>query len=193
RDRRVGGRQMIQDDLLKFIALIDARLEKAAIPYMLTGSVAMTFYAVPRMTRDIDVVVQCDLRSLDVLVSVFSPDCYVDRDEVLAALRTGDMFNIIHKEWLIKADLIPCKHGEFRELEFSRRRRIEMEVGSCWVVSPEDLILSKLDWSKESGSEMQQRDIAGLVRTAQKLDWKYLEKWAKALGVIDELDRARQS
>jgi len=46
---------MRQDDLLKFINLVDNRLTSAGIPYMLTGSVAMTFYGVPRMTRDVDI------------------------------------------------------------------------------------------------------------------------------------------
>jgi hypothetical protein len=137
---------MMQNELLKFINLIDTRLEGAGIPYMLTGSVAMTFYAVPRMTRDVDVVVQCDITSLDVIVGLFSADCYIDREEVMAALRGDSMFNIIHNEWLIKADLIPRKQGAFRELEFSRRRRVVVHEGSCWVVSAEDLILSKLDW-----------------------------------------------
>lgn len=51
----MDGRKMRQDDLLKFINLVDNRLTSAGIPYMLTGSVAMTFYGVPRMTRDVDI------------------------------------------------------------------------------------------------------------------------------------------
>jgi hypothetical protein len=184
---------MSQYELLKFIELIDARLGSAGVPYMLTGSVAMTFYAVPRMTRDVDLVVECDIASLDRLVDLFAADCYVDRSEVEMALRSRSMFNIIHNEWLVKADLIPRKTGEYRELEFVRRRRVMIGDQSAWVVSPEDLILSKLDWMKASGSELQQRDVAAMLRTVPDLDMPYLWQWAADLGVAEELDRAMKS
>lgn len=183
----------MQNELLKFIELIDARLGSAGVAYMLTGSVAMTFYAVPRMTRDVDVVVECDIDSLGALVNLFATDCYVDREEAEIALRSGSMFNIIHNEWLVKADLIPRKSGAFRELEFSRRRRVTIQEGSAWVVSPEDLILSKLDWMKASGSELQRRDVEGLLRSVTNLDWAYLKKWAANLNVAGELEQASKS
>lgn len=184
---------MMQNELLMFIDLMDKRFEVAGIPYMLTGSVAMTFYAVPRMTRDIDVVIHCDLNSVDSLIGLFAVDCYVDREEAVEALRSGSMFNIIHNESLVKADLIPRKSGEFRELEFTRRRRVSLLKGSCWIVSPEDLILSKLDWSRTSASELQRRDVAALLTNSSELDWDYLEKWAGRLDLTGELERARRS
>jgi hypothetical protein len=103
------------------------------------------------------------------------------------------MFNIIHNEWLIKADLIPRKEGDFRLSEFSRRRRVTLDDTTAWVVAPEDLILSKLDWSRDSRSEMQRRDIEALIRKVRGLDWAYMEKWATALGVRQALEQARQA
>jgi hypothetical protein len=184
---------MKPNEVLQFVALIDERLERAHIPYMMTGSVALAFYSVPRMTRDVDIVIECDLKSLDVLVALFSTDCYIDRGEAEIALREHSMFNIIHNEWLIKADLIPRKEGDFRLSEFSRRRRVTLDDTTAWVVAPEDLILSKLDWSRDSRSEMQRRDIEALIRKVRGLDWAYMEKWATALGVRQALEQARQA
>jgi hypothetical protein len=182
---------MKPNEVLQFVALIDERLERAHIPYMMTGSMAMAFYAVPRMTRDVDIVIECDFTSLDTLVKLFAKDCYIDRAEAESALREHGMFNIIHNEWLMKADLIPRKDDEFRLSEFGRRRRVKLEDTTAWVVSPEDLILAKLDWSKDTGSEVQRRDIEALIRVDNALDWAYMEKWALVLGVRDGLENAK--
>lgn len=52
------------DDYLRVLLLVGKRLEEAGIPYMLSGSTAMNFYARPRMTRDLDIVVE--LKATDV-------------------------------------------------------------------------------------------------------------------------------
>ena len=50
-------------------------------------------------------------------------------------------------------------------------------------MSPEDLILSKLDWAKESRSQMQLDDVRNLLRSVQGLDTEYLNRWADRLGL----------
>lgn len=183
---------MKRSEQLEFLELIAARLEAAKIAYMMTGSMAMTFYSVPRMTRDVDIVIECSSSDLDVLVSLFATDCYVERTEVRDAIANGSMFNIVHNEWLVKADFIPRKNEEYRRVEFSRRRRIRVQGGTVWVVAPEDLILSKLHWAKGTNSEMQQRDVQALVHAVQPLDWGYMKMWAAKLDISDELERARR-
>lgn len=158
---------------------------------MITGSVALSFYAQPRMTRDIDVVIECQPDDAPRIVDLFKPDCYVDETEIREAARHESMFNIVHNEWIVKADFIVRKSDEYRRLEFSRRRdtRIGGEIVS--IVSPEDLVLSKLVWSKDSGSELQLRDVRALLAAGLPLDWPYLEKWAGVLGVMTRLAEAR--
>lgn len=55
-----------------------------------------------------------------------------------------------------------------------------------WVVSPEDVILAKLEWTKGRESDVQYSDAVG-VAAAQwgNLDMEYLHKWAGELGVRD--------
>jgi hypothetical protein len=52
-----------------------------------------------------------------------------------------------------------------------------------WIVSPEDLILAKLDWARDSYSEMQLRDVQNIISTLNNLDWDYINKWKKKLGL----------
>lgn len=114
----------------------------------------MAVYATPRMTRDVDVVVACTERDVETVVRLFERDCYVDRAAVAQATADRGMFTVIHNEWIIKADFIVRKDDPYRLTEFERRRFIEVEGTPVAVVAPEDLILSKLVWARDSGSEL---------------------------------------
>ena len=177
---------------MAFLKWIAERLEQAGIPYMLTGSLALALYAQPRMTRDIDIVVEYAPADAGTMAALFEDLCVVDEDSIAEAARFGGMFNIIHKEWIIKADLIPRKGEPFDEAEFARRRSVDIGGASIWVISPEDLVLAKLDWGKDSRSEMQMRDVRSILAAVEGLDWVYLQEWAQRLGVADLLEEARE-
>ncbi|MGH7769891.1 MAG: hypothetical protein ACREQP_20780 [Candidatus Binatia bacterium] len=93
------------------------------------------------------------------------------------------MFNLIHHETIIKVDFVVRKDSDYRRMEFSRRKRISVEDQPLYVVSPEDLILSKLYWAKDSESEVQLLDVGNLLASVKKLNRSYLARWAKRLGV----------
>jgi hypothetical protein len=97
------------------------------------------------------------------------------------------MFNLMHLESGVKVDLIVRKSSEFRQVEFARRKPIAIAGIRTWIVSCEDLILSKLVWARESNSEMQRRDIHQLL-VAAPVDLDYIRKWAPGLGVAMLLD-----
>ena len=177
---------------LEFLKQIARRLDSAAIPYMVTGSMAMAIYAVPRMTRDIDLVVEYIPDDAERIAKLFEADCYVDAEVIRSAAIEQRAFNIIHQEWVVKADFILRKQEAYRKVEFERRRVIDFEGARIAVVAPEDLILSKLVWARQSESELQQRDVRQLVQSVQGLDWPYLEHWAERLSVSELFDRARR-
>jgi hypothetical protein len=173
-------------DVLRDVA---RRLDQAGIDYMLTGSLAMNFYAQPRMTRDIDVVMELSAADVDRVVKLFSPDYYVSRDAVSAAVGARRMFNLIHQQSVIKVDCIVRKDSRYRELEFKRRQRGTVEDCELWIVSKEDLILSKLCWALDSHSEMQLGDVRRLLATG--CDEAYLNEWAPGLEVTALLEECR--
>jgi hypothetical protein len=102
------------------------------------------------------------------------------------------MFNIIHNEWIIKADFIVRKDSPHRLVELGRRREIDVQGTPVAVVAPEDLILCKLDWARESGSELQRRDVQNIIAAVGDLDWDYLEQWAGRLQLGEMLEQVRQ-
>jgi len=163
-----------------------ARLERAGIPYMLTGSVALSYYAEPRMTRDADLVVELAGVDAKSVATLFTPDYYVSQADVERAIAARTMFNVLHLEKVVKLDLIVRKDTPYRRQEFERRRRVQMPGFQAWIVSREDLILSKLAWAKESGSELQLRDVRVLL--AGGADEAYLRAYADGLSVAALLD-----
>lgn len=176
-----------ETELLKLVA---QRLDSAGIPYMVSGSTAMNFYAQPRFTRDIDIVVELAPRDAKRLRDLFGQDFYIDEDDVREAVAQRGSFNAIHNASVIKVDFLVRKDSAYRRLEFERRRKIETEGYGVSVVAPEDLILSKLCYAKEGESEMQMRDVRNLVGARSDLDRAYLKQWAVELGVGELLDRA---
>ena len=158
------------------------RLERGGFAYMLTGSMAMNYYAQPRMTRDIDLVVALVPQDTDTVVHLFAPDYYVSPDAVSRSIAHESIFNLIHQESVIKVDCIVRKNTPYRLAEFERRQRITIEDFSLWMASKEDLILSKLWWAKDSHSELQLRDVKNLARTG--CDTNYIEHWTNELGLL---------
>jgi predicted nucleotidyltransferase len=168
---------------LHVLAMVVRRLEAAGVPYMLTGSIAGNYYAVPRMTRDIDVVIEAADVDADRLCDVFEDDFYVDRDAVRDAVARRAAFNAIHTALVVKVDFIVRKDSEYRREEFRRRRRVTIDDIAVFIVAPEDLIISKLDWARDSRSEMQLADVRNLLASGSSLDREYLGRWVTRLGL----------
>lgn len=166
---------------LDIVRDVSARLEQGRLAYMLTGSMAMNYYAQPRMTRDIDLVVALSAQDTDTIVRLFTPDYYVSREAVSSSIAHESLFNLIHQESVIKVDCIVRKNTLYRLAEFERRQRITIEDFSTWIASKEDLIISKLWWAKDSHSELQLRDVKNLASTG--CDTVYVERWTNELGL----------
>lgn len=163
-----------------------ARLEGAGIAYMLTGSVALSYYAEPRMTRDVDLVVELAGQQPKSIVALFAPDYYVSETDVSRAIAARTMFNVLHLAKVVKLDFIVRKDTPYRRREFERRSLVRMPGFEAWIVSREDLILSKLEWAKQSGSELQLRDVGALL--AAGADEAYLRRCAAELSVAALLE-----
>jgi hypothetical protein len=166
------------------------RFEQAGIQYMLTGSMAMNYYAQPRMTRDIDVVIAIAPEDVDRVVALFRPHYDVSEERIREALVNESIFNLIHQDSVIKVDCIILKSGEYRRIEFERRQKISILDFTTFIVSKEDLIISKLFWAKDSHSETQLGDVKNLLATGY--DAAYLQRWTHELGLDNLLQGCLQ-
>jgi hypothetical protein len=166
---------------LDIVRDVSQRLDGAGIAYMLTGSMAMNYYAQPRMTRDIDLVIALASADADKIVDLFRPDYYISEEAVRDSIATKSIFNLIHQESVIKVDCVVRKDTAYRRAEFERRQQIKIDNFSTWIATKEDLIISKLEWAKDSHSEIQIRDVKNLLTSG--CDTVYIGKWTKELGL----------
>lgn len=171
---------------LEILRDVVSRFGTAGISYMLTGSFALNYYAEPRMTRDIDLVVQLEQNDADRIVRLFDDDYYVDTKAVFRAITNRSLFNIIHKQEVVKIDLIVRRNTEYEQWKFQRRAMAVIAGMEIAIISKEDLILSKLLWARSSHSEFQLRDVRNLLATGYDAD--YVQGWAEKLAVNDLLN-----
>lgn len=168
---------------IEVLRIMTQRLEAAGLPYMVTGSMALGVYAVPRMTRDIDVVVELSAEDADRVCALFGPDFYVDAAAVRASIARRGTFNLIHEAHVVKVDVVVRKDTDYRRTEFARRRRLTLGGHPLFVVAPEDLIISKLDWARDTRSQVQLGDVRHLLQSVPNLDRAYLEQWIARLDL----------
>ena len=173
----------------KFLEKLISVLEATGIPYAVCGSLSSGLYGQPRATNDADIIIAPTKDQLAGLLKSLEVGYYVSDETALKAMKNCSMFNVIDNELGWKADLIFRKDGPYQLSEFNRRIRAKLMGIDLWMLSPEDVILSKLDWAKGSGSDLQFRDVFGVIKLQwDKLDWDYLRRWAKKLGVENNLE-----
>jgi hypothetical protein len=162
------------------------------IRYYITGGVAAIVYGEPRTTRDVDVVLELAIADLDRLTTALEANgFYVPGVDDVKSGRMQTL-GITHIESIARADLVISKNQPWEQLKFQRRQPIEMsDAGQLYFASPEDLILNKLRWRQQSGSQKQWRDVLGILKVqGNTLDRDYLEFWATQFGTIEALQQA---
>ncbi len=166
---------------LEVLKTVTQRLNEAGIHYMVSGSIAANYYTVPRMTRDIDIVIELEQSDIDRFVGLFQGDFYIDGEMVRREVLRQGIFNIIQNQHVVKVDFIIKKYSPYQQAEFARRKQVLIEASPMWFVSPEDLVISKLIWAKDSHSESQLKDVKNLIETVDDLDLKYIDNWVGEL------------
>ena len=170
-------------------------LEELGAPYHVGGSYASSIHGVPRQTQDIDVVVDLPLVSANPLVSMIKDDFYVDEASVKRAIRDRTSFNVIHLDSGFKVDIFVRGDAPFDLEEFARHRAELVQTEPerrIYVKTAEDILLRKLLWCQMGGevSDRQWLDLLGIARTqGDDIDLRYVEHWARELGVRQLLDR----
>ena len=186
----------MQGDSTHVTLFVTQTLERLGIPYAVGGSLASSLHGVMRSTLDVDIVADMRLEHIQPLVAALSKDFYADDEMMRDAIEHKSSFNLIHYDTTFKVDIFIRKSRAFDQMQLERRRTSIIATDpeqSVYVTSPEDVILSKLEWYRMGGevSDRQWRDILGVLKTrAGDLELVYLRKWAQELKVTDLLERA---
>lgn len=183
-----------QQDIEVLEKLTDV-LDLLNIAYVIGGSMASSVYGMVRFTQDADITVEPFAPVSDKFIETLKDDFYISKDAMYQALQNRSSFNVIHFATAFKIDIFVRTDTEFQRQMLLRGRKLRLGdiTKEVSFVSPEDIILLKLDWYRQSGcvSERQWSDVQGvLAGQAKSLDFAYLEKWAKKLELDKLLSRA---
>jgi hypothetical protein len=164
-------------------------LEAQKLPYMVVGSFASAAYGEPRLTHDIDIVVQLRAGDVDRLCGAFpSPEFYVSASAAREAVLQRGQFNVIHPTSGNKIDFMIARDDPWGRSQLARRSpRPLLPDCETFTAAPEDVILAKLLYYQEGGSEKHLRDIASMLRiSGDEIDQTYIDHWAGQLGLVQE-------
>jgi len=172
----------------KVLQIVISILKKNNIPYMLTGAIAVNYYGRPRLTHDVDIIVNIEKKHIQSIVDAFYQEFYVSSESVEDAIKHHTALNIIHSETGLKIDFWMRTNEEYDKTRFSRRESQTIFDREMYISSAEDMILIKLLWYKKSTSEKHIIDAKGILQIqGESVDNNYLIKWAEKLSVREIL------
>lgn len=183
---------MTADQLLIKTAKI---LETLKIPYAVTGGVAVAFWGKPRFTADIDIIIELEAENISPLAKLLlsiDKDVYVSEEAMRDALKRKGEFNFVHPQTGLKVDfwVKDTKADIYGKLKIEKAIAQNIDGQKVFFISPEDLILSKLFWYRESQSPQHLEDIKTIFDIQKsKLDLKYIKTWAEKQSTIKILER----
>jgi hypothetical protein len=186
----------MQGDSVRVTLLVTDIFEKLGVRYAVGGSLSSSLHGVMRSTLDVDIIADMRFEHIQPLVTALLPEFYADDEMMREAIEHHSSLNLIHYETAFKVDVFIPKPRPFDQMQLERRAPVTITTDpdhSLYVTSPEDVILSKLEWYRIGGevSDRQWRDILGVLKTkAGGINLDYLRQWAEELKVGDLLERA---
>jgi hypothetical protein len=170
------------------ITLFATRLNQLGLHWMAVGSVASTSYGEFRTTNDVDLILMLDEKDAARLAGAFpGPEFYCPPVDVIALEASRSErghFNLIHHETAFKADVYLAGTDPLHSWALDRRRQIQLEGATVWIAPPEYVIIGKLEFFREGGSEKHLRDIHGMLAMTE-VDRAFLEKEIARRGLED--------
>ena len=182
---------MASDALMELIRLVTGALDAEGAAYAVTGSIASSIHGDPVTSLGVDIVTFLSPEQAARVAAGVAPRLYADCDMMRRAAAEHRMANVIDGASGLKVDISVLADSAYHREIMRRRVRIaHPETGNAfWVVSPEDTILMKLIWRKDSRSEKQWRNALSVAKTqGSQLDWTYLRSWARRQGVLEDLE-----
>jgi len=172
-----------------------SRLNKLSIPYMITGAVASVIYGEPRLTNDIDLIIDLKEENIERFADAFPrekfycPPREVIKLEILRSQRGH--FNLIHHDTGFKADIYTCGKDELHLWGLRSRKSVTVENDEFWLAPIEYVILRKLEYYREGQSEKHLRDISSILTVSgEQIDFKVLQERIREKSLEKEWETA---
>lgn len=168
-------------------------LEKNKIPYLISGGFAVNVWGRIRTTHDLDVIIAISPKDIASFKKIFNlKEFYFSEEAAKQAALAKTTFNVIHHETGLKIDFWILKDDIFSKSQLRRCKKAKFFGQPIYFIGPEDLILVKLKWYKESESDRHYFDALSIYQTQKRLNKRYLEKWAEIQETTKFLEKIKK-
>jgi len=186
---------MKNPDIVLAVEPVVNAFDVLGVAYYIGGSVASSACGIPRATLDVDIIADLKPHQVHPFAEKLQSEYFIDEEMILKAIRQKASFNLVHLKTMLKVDVFVVKDDAYHQETLKRKKKETLgeDPAVFYFASPEDVILSKLEWFYKGGniSERQWNDIIGVFKVQQKLlDIKYLRHWADVLGLTALLEKS---
>jgi hypothetical protein len=176
-------------DSLQLATLVVAALARSEVPHMVVGSFARNFHSFARSTQDADIVLAVDMAGLNRFLAELGGDFTVAPQATFETNTGTFRHTLVHSATDFKIELFLLSNDPFDQEGFRRRLPFKFNGHPSFVLTAEDVILSKLRWSRAKDLE-DIRDVLA-VKGVEALDWNYLNHWATIHNARAKLEELR--
>lgn len=168
---------------VEFVLRVIDALDRLNVPYVAVGSFAVNVYTAPRSTKDADFVVQMDRLPINALVAAVGPDFTFDPQMSFESVTLTPRYKIKHREAVFSVEFFGLTDDPHDRARFDRRVAGKIADRTAYVLSPEDVIVTKLRWAVRAKRPKDASDV-GNVLAAQvgRLDLDYVRRWCDEHG-----------
>jgi hypothetical protein len=188
---------MKNPDIVIAIEPVVKAFEELGVAYYIGGSVASSACGIPRATLDVDIIADLKPPQVRHFAEKLQAEYFIDEEMILRAIRRKSSFNLVHLKTMLKVDIFVVREDAYHQEALKRKKKEmlgeEQTPKEFYFASPEDVILSKLEWFSKGDnvSERQWNDVLGVFKVQQKLlNLQYLRHWAEILGLTGLLEKS---
>ena len=183
---------------LNLFKIFTLKLNELKLDYFITGSVAAIVYGEPRLTHDIDIVLEISVSNIGIFIKAFPgeqfyiPPVEIIKNEIERSERGH--FNIIHNESGFKADIFLIGNDKFQKWALDNRKQINFQDSIIYIAPPEYVVIKKLEFYKEGGTQKHITDIKNiLANSSDIINFDFIEKYAAKIGVLDDWHKLKEN
>ena len=177
-------------DSLEITTQVVAALGRSGVPHVMVGSFARNFHAFPRSTKDADIVLAVDAAGLNRFEAELGGDFSLDAQTTFETNTGTFRHTLVHKATEFKTELFLLSRDAFDQERFNRRLSMNFNGHETFVLTAEDVIVTKLRWLRPKDRQ-DIYDVIAMKNSA--LDWDYIHHWAAIHGTRAKLDEIRAS
>lgn len=171
--------------------LFDA-LDRAAVDYVVVGSLASSFYGVARSTQDADIVISCDRGKTSDLVRELGAGYARDPQMAFETVTSTTKTLISEKQSKFQIEAFSLSDDPHDLERFARRRKVKMYGRDAYILTVEDVVVTKTRWLHIAGRAKDDADLRAVIQVqGTKIDWPYVESWCDRHGTRELLERLR--